>query len=506
MSRKKMLLDTNYVIDLANVFADYKRLSTKDSIYKVLIDNVNDAEKQIVSSIEKQFNDKQLLAISKTRNSNYVDFKAFNDMYNDMLKCKRLTPEERIKVVGYKIENYKQYMSFCTKSIKNELLTLKNKPRDVLKNKEILKMSMLVTKSRQLNETSEYFDVLSKDFYNSTLNYSVATTFDLGNTKDAPLEYVVSEEGNREIFSHIFGTQEYDEVASRFKKEGKDITKFKTFDGDHIKHVLKSCTLIKLSPEAKKIYDMAKDVLEYYCHNTEKKVKNIEHEVVLKDKNEFESKSEEEKKKILSKSPISLNKNALGFQGDLGMVVFSGLFVGNMLSNNAKDVSGKGIDLPLGEKKEMYNKFVDRNPTKTGSRKLSKKVSAKEAIDPETLLYVCTKNFIEEMEDARLNQGLEKARDVMKLFHSQPISSIKPQDLYDMLQQLPVFILTNFELVKVEPTRGNIHEKEYDSVYEIKLKSEYAQQQTQQGTKVVSTQQWTLKQSVQPNTGLDKGR
>ena len=108
MSRKKMLLDTNYVIDLANVFADYKRLSTKDSIYKVLIDNVNDAEKQIVSSIEKQFNDKQLLAISKTRNSNYVDFKAFNDMYNDMLKCKRLTPEERIKVVGYKIENYKQ--------------------------------------------------------------------------------------------------------------------------------------------------------------------------------------------------------------------------------------------------------------------------------------------------------------------------------------------------------------------------------------------------------------
>ncbi|HBP43756.1 MAG TPA: hypothetical protein DD621_03685 [Clostridiales bacterium] len=506
MAKKKMLLDTNYVIDLAELMK--KNNKTKEPYIPIADINLklNDDRNRIINHIEKQFNDKQLLAISETRNSNYVDFKAFNDMYNDMLKCKRLTPEERIKVVGYKIENYKQYMSFCTKSINNELLTLKNKPRDVLKNKDILKMSMLVTKSRQFNETSKYFDVLSKDFYNSALNYSVATTFDLGNTKDAPLEYVVSEEGNREIFSHIFGTQEYDEVASRFKKEGKDITKFKTFDGDHIKHVLKSCTLIKLSPEAKKIYNMAKDVLEYYCHNTEKKVKNIEHEVVVKDKNEFESKSEEEKKKILSKSPISLNKNALGFQGDLGMVVFSGLFVGNMLSNNAKDVSGKGIDLPLGEKKKMYNKFVDRNPTKTDSRRLSNKVSTKEAIDPETLLYVCTKNFIEEMEDARLNQGLEKARDVMKLFHSQPISSIKPQDLYDMLQQLPVFILTNFELVKVEPTRKNIHEKEYDSVYELRLKSEYAQQQTQQGTRVGPTQQGTLKQSVKPNTGLDKGR
>ncbi len=504
MSRKKMLLDTNYVIDLAQLFNDYSDIGGVDMEQ---ISAEKDTSISIINAhIEKQFNDRQLLAISKTRNSNYVDFKAFNDMYNDMLKCKRLTPEERIKVVGYKIENYKQYMSFCTKSIKNELETLNKKSIDSLNVKEILKIQKLEELQKENDEISDNFNKLSNNFSNSTLNYSVATTFDLGNTKDAPLEYVVSEEGNREIFSHIFGTQEYDEVASRFKKEGKDITKFKTFDGDHIKHVLKSCTLIKLSPEAKKIYDMAKDVLEYYCHNTEKKVKNIEHEVVLKDKNEFESKSEEEKKKILSKSPISLNKNALGFQGDLGMVVFSGLFVGNMLSNNAKDVSGKGIDLPLGEKKEMYNKFVDRNPTKTGSRKLSKKVSAKEAIDPETLLYVCTKNFIEEMEDARLNQGLEKARDVMKLFHSQPISSIKPQDLYDMLQQLPVFILTNFELVKVEPTRGNIHEKEYDSVYEIKLKSEYAQQQTQQGTKVVSTQQWTLKQSVQPNTGLDKGR
>lgn len=504
MSRKKMLLDTNYVIDLAQLFNDYSDIGGVDMEQ---ISAEKDTSISIINAhIEKQFNDKRLLAISKTRNSNYVDFKAFNDMYNDMLKCKRLTPEERIKVVGYKIENYKQYMSFCTKSIKNELETLNKKSIDSLNVKEILKIQNLEKLQKENDEISDNFNKLSKDFSNSALNYSVATTFDLGNTKDAPLEYVVSEEGNREIFSHIFGTQEYDEVASRFKKEGKDITKFKTFDGDHIKHVLKSCTLIKLSPEAKKIYDMAKDVLEYYCHNTEKKVKNIEHEVVLKDKNEFESKSEEEKKKILSKSPISLNKNALGFQGDLGMVVFSGLFVGNMLSNNAKDVSGKGIDLPLGEKKEMYKKFVDRNPTKTDSRKLSKKVSAKEAIDPEILLYVCTKNFIEEMEDARLNQGLEKARDVMKLFHSQPISSIKPQDLYDMLQQLPVFILTNFELVEVEPTRGNIHEKEYDSVYEIRLKSEYAQQHTQQGTRVVPTQQGTLKQSVQANNGLDKGR
>lgn len=506
MSRKKMLLDTNYVIDLAELMK--KNNKTKEPYIPIADINLklNNDRNRIINHIEKQFNDKRLLAISKTRNSNYVDFKAFNDMYNDMLKCKRLTPEERIKVVGYKIENYKQYMSFCTKSIKNELETLNKKSIDSLNVKEILKIQKLEELQKENDEISDNFNKLSNNFSNSALNYSVATTFDLGNTKDAPLEYVVSEEGNREIFSHIFGTQEYDEVASRFKKEGKDITKFKTFNGDHIKHVLKSCTLIKLSPEAKKIYDMAKDVLEYYCHNTEKKVKNIEHEVVLKDKNEFESKGEEEKKKILSKSPISLNKNALGFQGDLGMVVFSGLFVGNMLSNNAKDVSGKGIDLPLGKKKEMYNKFVDRNPSKTGSKKLSKKVSAKEAIDPETLLYVCTKNFIEEMEDARLNQGLEKARDVMKLFHSQPISSIKPQDLYDMLQQLPVFILTNFELVEVEPTRGNIHEKEYDSVYELRLKSEYAQQQTQQGTRVVPTQQGTLKQSVQPNAGLDKGR